>query len=56
MPPTTIYEFIYYMYSTKVDYHVRNIYMNSMKKQIHVLIEITCLKFDLHLNESILLS
>ncbi len=30
MPPTTIYEFMKYMNSTKVDYHVRNIYMNSM--------------------------
>jgi hypothetical protein len=30
MPPTTICEFIYYMNSIKVDYHVRNIYMNSM--------------------------
>jgi hypothetical protein len=43
MPLTTIYEFIYYMNPTKVDYHVRNIYMNSMNIQIHVLIEFTCL-------------
>ena len=43
MPPTTICEFIYYMNSTKVDYHVRKIYMNSMNLLIHVLIEFTCL-------------
>jgi hypothetical protein len=45
MPPTTICKFIYYMNSTKVDYHVRNFYMNSMNLQIHVLIEFTCLWF-----------
>jgi hypothetical protein len=40
MPLTTIYEFICFMNSTKVDYHVRNIYMNSMNIRIHVLIDL----------------
>ncbi len=37
------YKFIHYMNSTKADYHVRNIYINSMNIQIHVFIECTCL-------------
>jgi hypothetical protein len=52
MPPTTMYEFINYMNSTKVDYQVRNIYMNSMNIQIHVLIDFNCFRFRFRLRLS----